>query len=264
MHTEDAALSRLVPSIDPIQHIDSAAGSERHVARIQAPEQLSRHGFGRIVLKDILRIIHRVAGAFRLDGKIADAAGEIRVEKVIAIGVRQPRARIVRDARRTVADEPHRRKQREVRFVHIEMPHPFAIPCAQLGLKLPPDAPAVVCAFHDMGPARLVPPVRVVVSREKIAHVVECQRLRVAQAGGHEFHAAAVEIATEDRAAVRVINDLPFFGRHVGAAIGNRPVKLSIRPQLCAMHVMPAISNVDSESGEQFLAGRRLGLAVAR
>ena len=135
---------------------------------------------------------------------MAHTAGEIGDEKVSAIFFRQSGAGIKRDARGAVRDVRDGREDRGVRLRNVEVPHALAVPCAELGQELPADAPAVVRALDDVNPPRLVAAVAVIVAGEKIAHVVEGERLRIAQALGEEFQAAAVGPDAIDRAAVGV------------------------------------------------------------
>ena len=207
MHAVDAALPGLFPAIDPVEHAHAAAGRELHVARIQVPQQLAAHLARRVVLQNRIvagHAIHLVARALLLQREMAHAAGEIGDEKVSAIFFRQSGAGIKRDARGAVRDVRDGREDGGVRLRNVEVPHALAVPCAELGQELPADAPAVVRALDDVNPPRLVAAVAVVVACEKIAHVVECERLRIAQALGEEFQAAAVGPDAIDRAAIGV------------------------------------------------------------
>jgi len=90
--------------------------------------------------------------------------------------------------------------------------------------------------------------VPVVVAGEKIADIVPRERLRIAQSFRHEFHFGAVGIAAENRAAVGIVDDLTLARRHVRAGVGDGPVEPAIRADFRAVHVVPAVADVDAEA----------------
>ena len=75
---------------------------------------------------------------------------------------------------------------------------------------------------------------------------------------------APVGIAAKDRAAVGIVDHLALLRRHMRAAIRDGPVELSIRPEFRAVHIVPAVGDVDAEAAEQLLPRGRLALGRAR
>ena len=255
MHAVDAALAGFFPAIDPVEHAHAAARRELHVARIQVPQQLVSHLARRVVLQNRIvagHAVHLVARALLLQFEMAHAAGEIGDEKIVAVFFRQPGARVVRDARGAVRDVRDGWEDGGVCLRHVEVPHALAVPCAELWQELPADAPAVVRALDDVNPARLVAAVGVVVAGEKVAHIVEREALRIAQAPRVKFERVAIRPAAEDRAAVRHVDHLTFLRRHVRAAVRDREIDAPVRPHLHAVHVVPAECDVHAEAGREF------------
>ena len=113
-----------------------------------------------------------------------------------------------------------------------------------------------------MRPARLVAAVGVVVAGEEIAERVEAEGLRIAQADGDELGVGAIEVAAEDGAAVGTVEERAFLGGGVRAAVGDRPIDLAVGPELHAVHVVPAIGDVDREAVQQRLLLDRRALLL--
>src|SRR4051812_20473746 len=81
--------------------------------------------------------------------------------------------------------------------------------------------PAVISSFDDVYPARLVAAIRVVVTSEEVAVIIEDQILRVAQAVGENLEVGAIFIAAKNAAALRFPDRFTIAHLYVGAAIAN-------------------------------------------
>src|SRR5438477_220411 len=75
-------------------------------------------------------------------------------------------------------------------------------PDAALASTLPAIAPAVIRAFDDVFPARLVAVITVVIASEKIAELVEREFLWIAQADGDDFQFGSIGLGAKHRAGI--------------------------------------------------------------
>ena len=88
--------------------------------------------------------------------------------------------------------------------------------------------PAGVAAFHDVVQALLVAEVTVVIDREQVAVFVEGQLLRIAQAVGEDFKAAAIRLDAEDAALTWIVDVTAILQHYADALVARAPVDAAI------------------------------------
>src|SRR5688572_29618712 len=110
-----------------------------------------------------------------------------------------------------------------------DLPQLLAIPGAAIVEPLEADAPAAVGAGNDRHEARAVAAVAVVVAGEQVAPLVERELLRVAQPAVHDLEIAAVELAAQHCAFVRIGERLVALD-DVEAAVADREIEAAVGP----------------------------------
>ena len=107
----------------------------------------------------------------------------------------------------------------------------------------------------------LVTEVAVVVDGEQIAELVEGELLGIAQTVGEDLEIGAVGFDAHD-AAVSGEQPVPPVFFYADAFVADRPVDASVGSQGRAVHIVPAVADVNAEAVNEFGDFFKLAVAV--
>ncbi len=245
---QDATVLGLVPAFDPVGHVHPSV-----VAKIDVGAE--------DVGGEVVNIHHPVSRTVGFDRKrlhltVLGGTAEVAHEEVIVVPGVETEARVVHQARRTVADVGHR-SQHPGRSVLVgRLPDPLLHPGAadvDTVQRLVLHAPSGLATFGHMHQSGFVARVGVVVAGEQRTVVVECDLLGVPQSGVEHLEIRTVRLAAEHRSGSRVADPHPLTVHDVVSAITDGPVQPSVRPPGQTVHVVPAQRDPDAESAQQGL-----------
>jgi hypothetical protein len=250
----DAPLAGHVPAVDPVAPVQRAVGAELDVDR-------------QCVAQELLDRAEREARAARLEHEGLDPAAlrrpaEVDQEEVARERAAEARPGLECEPRRTVGQVGDGRHEVGGLAVEVRLPQAFVVPgtahprSAQVLVGLAPAALAALDHVHD---ARAVAAVGVVVAREEIEAIVEGELLRIAQPGVPDLELAAVQVAAQHRAGVRMC-ERPGLRLDVEPAVADREVEPPVRAQRQPVQVVPEEGHVHTVARREDRAF--LGVAV--
>src|SRR5262249_41301339 len=92
------------------------------------------------------------------------------------------------------------------------------------------DPPAAVSTFNHVNPTRRIAAIRIIISGEQIAELIECEFLRIAETPRKNLQIAAIGIATKHGAHFGFFHNIRAV-LHVEPAIADTEIEPSIRPE---------------------------------
>ena len=242
----EAAFAGSVEESDPVADVRTAGDAELDVGGGDAPQEL-------------MEIEDFEGGAARLLAERPDAsvgAEEVANKEMAGVAFGHAGAGVVGKAGGALGDVGNGWDDVGGGVGVSDIPNFFGVPGAEGNGEaemLVADAPAVVAAFDEVQPTRLVAEVGVVVAGEEVAEVVEGEFLRVAEAGGEDFEVAAVGVAAEDGARIGVGDDAA-GGFDMGAAVADGVVEFAVGSEAEAVEVVAEITDAQAVAEVEGLA----------
>ena len=120
--------------------------------------------------------------------------------------------------------------------------------------ELPIQSPAGIAALSDIDePFAFLADVTIVIYREQIAELVECQLLYVAQTCGKHLEVAAIPIAAQHTASVRVVQEATLACSHREAVVANGKIEFAIGTDCQPVQVVTIECGVYTEPVKEHL-----------
>ncbi|MDP7178096.1 MAG: hypothetical protein QF749_07350 [Verrucomicrobiota bacterium] len=224
--------------------------------------------------KEDVLIYHFEVSAPWFGGKRGDFLDrEFTEEKVALVTVVQGGARVELKTSRANGELAHRRGDVGGLPLPVRQPKFLVDPRAvsgRLGLfrpasffELPVEPPTGIAALSNVNKTlTLFADIPVVVHREQVAVVVECEFLNIAKADGKHLEMTAVPIAAQDTARVRVMQQLAFSSANREAVVADREVQFAVRANSQSVKIMSVESGVNTKTVKENLLFVSVSIAI--
>src|SRR5436305_523777 len=175
---------------------------------------------------------------------------------MLRVTVRQTGPWIISQPGGAVADQRNRRDDERSLAVELWVAKPFGHPdAARIGRvdKLETYTPAAIAPFHHVNPAGRIAAVRIIITGEQIAILIEGKFLGIAQPAREDFEAGAIGIAAQDCAHFGFFDNVCAV-LHVEATISHAEIEFAIRPEAQPVKIVTEKSGSNAVTSlERFL-----------